>query len=484
MLNRIKVDRNVVLLIGLCFALLMAAGLFYFVKEDRRVLVDSLDGPQISEVTRLLQERQVDFDLDTSVGAILVTDADIAAARMVLAESGALESASLGFEIFDNTAYGMTEFSQRIYYQRALQGELENSIRTLDAVRAVRVHLVLPEKSLFKSKNEEAKASVILSTQNLSDMGSEQIVGIQQLIAAAVPQLLAENVTVMDANGTLLSGDAGTGVDISSKLKFKAEVESYYRQKVVNIISKIVDQNSAVVSVNALIDYSKFESTRQAAIPINGNKSGALIRSKIERDYESKPGGKSPNDRASDSETSLVSERLENEYQYTNELTRTEVSPGRINGLSTSVLLTTSIPDTELGYLELLIKQAIGFDEARGDRITVKVISSVLKPEVSGGIPPLVAPENKMKHLTSEETRHEPGDRDYTLKLINTVKNIAGNLPLWVYVFSTVILLGAVVAFYLILAQKRLSHVERLELLEDMKQWLNGDVGAEQNYTK
>ena len=446
------------------------------------MLIGKLNPKQTADVINILSAQNIDYDLSPNNDAVFVGNNDLATSRMLLAANGTLGSESVGFEIFDSASYGMTEFSQRIYYQRALQGELENSIRTLTAIRGVRVHLVLPENTLFKSKDDIAKASVIVAIKEFSTLNRSEVWGIQQLVAASVPKLTTAQVTVMDANGRLLTGNNSENLLAGDNFHFQKLLESHYRKKISDIVYKLVGVGDAVISVNAAIDFSKIESTTQSAIPIADKETGVLVRSKVDRTYS--PGrseekiidGNAHNKR-------ILSESEQNEYQYSSEVKKTQAIPGRVENLTVSVLITKEFNKKELSSIEALIKQAIGFNQSRGDKVSVAVIRPSIhdSKEAEGVRVPDIGGEALPRPDDMENEKLPNSGLRKTPKLL--AAKVLG-IPIWLYL-PYFIILGLVLVFFIRKAQrKRLSDSERVALLGEMRNWLEADASENFNYAK
>ncbi|WP_299581622.1 flagellar basal-body MS-ring/collar protein FliF [uncultured Microbulbifer sp.] len=447
------------------FSACLATILFLLFKNNKEVLVGDLQGGEVTTVTKALIDNNILFDHDEKNGVVLVPEEKLGVARMILADNGLLDLESIGFEIFDDTSYGLTEFSQKIYYQRALQGELEKSIKTLEVVRSVRVHLVLPDSSLFKKNQEEAKASVVLTIKNNYNLGQDRVIGIQNLLAASVPKLKPANVTVMDTSGRLLSSTEMPIGGALQKVEFKKDIEGYYTKKINEIVLKLVDEKSAVVAVNVVIDYSKSESTLQNTLPLVNSDSGVLVSNKTSREYNNSNSSKS-NGRLGGS--GILSEKIENNYQYSSELIKKEVSPGRVSRISVSVLLTKDFTEDQIGKLNNLITNAVGLDATRGDLISIEMIPSL--PSIS--TEKLVAPDDDPS-LTLQ-VNDKP--------LVNTQNSpswksiIVGGENIYLYV---ILFFSFVVFLFLVLRRGRLKASERAEVLQDMRNWLDEKSNSE-----
>src|SRR6185295_8185678 len=194
--------------------------------------------------------------------------------RLRLMSSGMPLAGGVGFEIFDRQGLGATEQSQRVSYQRALQGELARTIDALDGVEHARVHLVLPESTLFRRDREEARASVSLGLAPGVTLVREQIFGIQRLVAAAVPGLDIGRVVVTDQHGmTLSASDALTvgGATGEGRLSMKREVEEYVARKIVALLDRAYGPGRAIVSVDATLNFDEVKRTVQDLLPPAGS---------------------------------------------------------------------------------------------------------------------------------------------------------------------------------------------------------------------
>ena len=190
-------------------AVLLAIGIatFYLSKPQTEVLYSGLSRDDVGRIGATLKETGVAFDVSSDGTAVSVDFGNAARARMILAEKGLPQSANSGYELFDQIgSFGMTSFMQDVTRTRALEGELARSIQSIGGVKAARVHLVLPARGSFRSDQQAASASVVVRTENPGDASPAQ--AIRHLVAAAVPGLQVDNVTILDTDGTVLaSGD-------------------------------------------------------------------------------------------------------------------------------------------------------------------------------------------------------------------------------------------------------------------------------------
>ena len=173
--------------------------------------------------------------------------------RLKLIGKGLNLNGSVGFELFNNTEFGMTEFAQKVNYLRALQGELERTIVSFDEIKTARVHLVLPESGLFKRKDAKPKASVTITMKNGFSLTPEQVVGIQKLVSASVSEVTPSEVTIVDQKGLALTKSVlsdNESSNLSERLEVKRQLEVYINSKIVNVLDRVVGSGKAIVSVD------------------------------------------------------------------------------------------------------------------------------------------------------------------------------------------------------------------------------------------
>ncbi|HWU96229.1 MAG TPA: flagellar basal-body MS-ring/collar protein FliF, partial [Sphingomonas sp.] len=233
--------RGQLLLLGGVFALLLtllALGYFLFVRAEYVVLAQNLRPADASAIVAELDKRGVAYRLRDGGTTILVPEGQADATRVAIAGSDAAARGQIGFELFNKSDMGLTNFAQKINYQRALQGELVRTITAMDGVESARVHLALPEKTLFRGDRVEPRAAVTLAMKPGQIADPARVAGIQQLVAAAVPDLPDAKVVVLDAAGHVISAapvaadvDPGTGTERPADVEERAAIEGYYRAR-------------------------------------------------------------------------------------------------------------------------------------------------------------------------------------------------------------------------------------------------------------
>lgn len=232
------VPRRQLLVLGGIFALVLALlglGYFLFLRSDYVVLAQDLRPADASAIVAELDKRGVTYKLRDGGATIMVAEGQADATRVAIAGSDAAARGQIGFELFNKSDMGLTNFAQKINYQRALQGELVRTITAMEGVENARVHLALPEKALFRGDRVEPTAAVTIAMKPGQTADPARVAGIQQLVAAAVPDLPERKVVVLDAAGHVISPApvSGTGPDGErpADVEERVAVENYYRAR-------------------------------------------------------------------------------------------------------------------------------------------------------------------------------------------------------------------------------------------------------------
>ena len=224
---------------------------------------------QVKPMTDKLAESGIAYELDASGSTILVASGDLARARVDLAAEVMPSATRPGLELFDKPSWGMTDFTQKVNYRRALEGELERTIGKMQDVEAVQVHLALEETPMFRETERPSKASVTLRMLGGRQPAAETVRGIASLVAGSVGGLQPEHVTVVDARGqALTTADDGSPSGLTSRqLSVQREVEGYLEAKADKLLSSLVGAGNARVQVAASVNFNKVERTTQAVDP-------------------------------------------------------------------------------------------------------------------------------------------------------------------------------------------------------------------------
>src|SRR5687767_4184239 len=214
-------------------AIFVAAGIYFLVQRQREAdykpLFTGVSAEDASAIVQRLKEAGVTYRLPESGGSVLVPSAKLAELRLTMAAAGLPKTGRIGYELFDKTNLGATEFTEHINYRRALEGELERSIISLAEVEQARVHLTFPKESVFLESQQPAKASVMVKVRPGSKLSPHNVLAINHLVASAVEGLSPDGVSVLDMNGNLLGRPKVSGV-LNGPEASEAVLD--YRQKV------------------------------------------------------------------------------------------------------------------------------------------------------------------------------------------------------------------------------------------------------------
>ncbi len=347
------------------------------------VLYNNLEPQDASKIVESLKTKQIDYELADNGGTVLVDKTKLYDTRLSLAGEGLPAESSVGYELFDKTNLGMSEFVQQLNYRRALEGELSRTISTLDEVKKVRVHVVIPEKTLFKKDEKQPTASITLHLKSGRSISKISIEGIQNLVASSVEGLTLDKVTILDGRGKVLSEapmDNNSVVGLTStQHDIQSKVEQHYADKVQSLLDGVLGSDNAKVRVNAEIDFTQTEKTVTDFDPER-----QVIRSEqnIQEVSESQDSLSYPVVNQSKNSSNLIQN-----YEITKSIAHIVESTGNVKRLTVSALIngTTKILDNEglktlqytprtkeeLEQLTLAVKNSVGYDPSRNDQISV-----------------------------------------------------------------------------------------------------------------
>jgi flagellar M-ring protein FliF len=338
-----------------------------------------------------LAAKNIPHQISPDGGTLLVPDDKLDAARLETAAAGLPRSARMGFELFDTPNWAGSDFTEKVNYQRALEGELERTLGTLSEVEAVRVHLVMPEESLFTEQEHEAKAAVILKTRN-GHLSEQAAVAIPQLVASAVDRLKPENVTVVDAdsNTPLLHGRDG--------MRTYAPDEELAKT-IVRTLEPVVGADHVRASVHVEYDQGTSEQTQETydpktPIPLTAEHSEESSTGEtpagVPGTATNVPSGTPPPAQAGKPEQS-ASKSDSTTYAISKNVTRSVEPAGRVRRIAAAVLVDDAVEwaeqagkkvstrrkrtPEEMKQIEELARAAIGIDAGRGDVLAVENLS-------------------------------------------------------------------------------------------------------------
>ncbi len=369
-------------------------------KADYKTLYSGLSPGDAQSLSHRLSEKNIPYELASDGTSLRVPADQLDKARLDLAAEGMPQTGRLGFELFDKPNWAGSDFAEKVNYQRALEGELERTIQTLGEIEAARVHLVLPQESLFTEQEREAKASVVVKLRG-GRLGDEAQEAITHLVASAVDNLKPENVTLINADGgtPILARGGGS----TSRPRVWAEFETALAQKVVATLEPVVGPGKARANVTAEYDLAASDSTQETYDP-NG---AVVLTSQIseervgESDAEGTPGTTSnvPGKQSTAAAKPSLPADSESQGLHTESKTfavsktvRHTVQPaGTLKRIAAAVLVddATDTKDDngqkvetrrkrtpeEMKQIEELVAAAIGVDATRGDKVAVENLS-------------------------------------------------------------------------------------------------------------
>lgn len=346
-----------------------------------------------------LKENNLPYRLDSKANAILMPGSAVYETRLTLAQMGLPKGGTTGFEIFDDSKMGMSEFQQRIAYMRAIEGELARTIAQMSAVENARVSVVIPEQRLFLEQQKPSTASVLLRLRQGSTLGPTQVKSIMHLVAHSVDGLEPDAVTVVDTNGRILSdmlsdsmimyNPDGTNSVTSVQRELERQHERELENKVRVMLEQVFGPGSAVVRVKIDLDFDKKTSSFVEYSP--NPETGTGVPRSNERQEESYTGQGNPVNGNPGTTTNIPgyainANTVQSEYNRSNNTTNYEittrkgdqvVTPGGVRRLSASVLIddkNNELTEERLEALQEVISSAIGFSKERGDSLVVRAM--------------------------------------------------------------------------------------------------------------
>lgn len=375
-------------------------------QPDYAVLFSDLKQVDSATIVEKLKEKQVKYQIRGDGDIIAVSPPEMVhELRLSLAAEGLPKGGTVGFEIFDNTNFGTTSFVEKLKFVRAIQGELERTISSLDSVSSAKVHITQPEKTVFMKNKIPTTASVMLKLNIGNGLSKEQIRGIVNLVSGSVEGLTPENVTIVDSTGKLLTSqdDIKDEFDIDSeRLNYQQSLEKAYSNRIEQMLMRVIGPEKVVAKVTAELDFSSSQREEESYDP-----SGKVIRSEksIEEGVGTSQRGGVPGvvsnltrdtnllaPQGIGEENSNRAEKVKN-YEISKSISKSISPKGKLIRLSVAVLVdgtykviapaTDTTPEQKefvplgedtMQRIESLVKSAVGYDPNRGDVVTVENI--------------------------------------------------------------------------------------------------------------
>jgi flagellar M-ring protein FliF len=413
-LGALSTNRKIGLAITLAAAIAVLVGLVLWTRApEYRVLFSNLEERDAGAVVVALQQMNVPYKTGPG-GTILVPSDQVYDLRFRLAGQGLPRGGAVGFELMDNTKLGMTQFQEQVTYQRALEGELARTVQSLAPVESARVHLAIPKPSVFIREQEKPSASVLVTLYAGRSLDPAQVSAIVHLVSSSVPNLNPSQVTVVDQSGSLLTASSETsaaqGLN-ASQLDYLRQVDDYYARRIEAIVSPMVGDGNVKADVRADLDFSVSELTSETYKPNPTPDSQAIRSQQSVADLNSgagpaagvpgafsnrppgpatapfnAPPGANAGPNTAPTPPATTSSRKESTVNYELDKTIKHVQEplGRIKRLSAAVVVNyrsvageggqaqaKPLSPQELAQVNSLVKEAMGFNQERGDTVNV-----------------------------------------------------------------------------------------------------------------
>lgn len=413
--SRLRANPKIPLLVAASAAIAIIVALLLWAKSpDYRVLYSNLNDRDGGAIVTQLTQMNIPYRFAENGAALMIPAEKVHETRLRLAQQGLPKGGAVGFELLDQEKFGISQFSEQINYQRALEGELSRTIESLGPVQNARVHLALPKPSLFVREQKSPSASVTLTLQPGRALDDGQINAIVYMVSSSVAGLPAGNVTVVDQAGRLLTQSDGTGRDLNaSQLKYASEVESGYQRRIETILAPVVGSANVRAQVTAQIDFASREQTDEQYQP-NQQPDKAAIRSQQTSSNEqiggpqvggvpgalsnqpsapatapietAKPTANNANNatntRSAAANSGPLSTRRDatTNYELDRTIRHTQQKAGTVERLSVAVVVNYSLnadgkaqpmSKEQLAQIEALVREAMGYSSTRGDSLQV-----------------------------------------------------------------------------------------------------------------
>ena len=404
--NRLNLLRQVGLMVGLAASVALGVAVVLWAQEPNyQPVVGDMSGYNPQDVTTILDANNIDYRMDPRTGALLVPSDEVYNARLKLAAEGVTDEQTMGYELLDqDRGLGTSQFMETISFRRGLEGELARTIGSMRTVRAARVHLAIPERSVFVRDARTPTASVFLEVIAGRRLEQEQIASIVNLVAGSIPEMSKDNVTVVDQNGNLLTGreDGGDSQQIEDQYDYTSRVEDRLARRVASMVRPVVGDGRFRAEVTADLDFSSVEQAEELFNPEQ-----QAVRSERQMSERRAGGGASgipgalsnqppaqptvPEQATADDEGNVqappvnVREESTRNYEMDRTVSYIRQELGRIKRLSVALAVddmkvvdpqTGEVsyepwPEQELQRLTMLVRDAVGYSAARGDSVTV-----------------------------------------------------------------------------------------------------------------
>lgn len=418
---------------------------WWFLKPTYVPLLQQENKDIQASVINVLDSSNIAYTIKNNI--VEVEESKVGEAKIALDKGGLSNPETVGFELFNETDYGMSDFAQKINFQRALEGELARSIMSMDGIKYARVHLTPEKDTIYEIDKATAKASVVLETKNNYQLNKDTVEGIQNLVASAVSGLDSKNVVLLNGHGEIVSNNLNNS---ASALKRSEDVESKIEAKVRSILFQSFNISKVSVSANVQVNFDKRKVTSEKPILSDA---GILLLNKKESSSTTSNGG--------NVSTSQKDSSRDNEYAIGKETSEIEYATGKISKISVGVVVPNTLSFVQLQNIQQVLEVGLGIDKKRGDNLIL--VSSMLQPI---DIKPEQTPQTEVLHNVVT-----PANSSF-LSPFNIVLIISLLLLLMFIIFK---LSGKKTTLRQEIEQNSLSEEEREQVIVNLKYWLDKD---------
>lgn len=450
----------------------------WVLRTDYQVLFADLSPPDAATMTAELEKIKTPYRLSGSGTTILVPADQVYKTRLKLTGKELPLRGAVGFELFNESEVGMTEFAQKINYQRALQGELTRTILSLEEVQSARVHLVLSEQGLFKKNSTQAKASITIAAKPGKTLDASQIQGIQRLVGAAVPDIKPNDVIILDQRGVAQTRRNAAEGEIRMSfdgLDDKRAIEAYLNKKVIDVLDRTFGAGQGIASVDVTLNHDNTKVTTENVLGANGDEqatTGIVVRERhTTRATASGPETASTTSAATGN-AGLGSREVD--YQVGRRVEQVVSVPGAVSHVNVAVVVRNTLSQAQLDRLKDVIAMAVGSDKNRGDAVAVYSVDQISSnAATNAGVPPINPATTQTASKMEASEASAVADNAVAPRTTGINGTIAGLF------FAGVLALAVVALVWLRLVRHKqeprsLSIKERDQLLLQVQNWLDG----------
>lgn len=477
MWNRLEKRARVGIAAGAVLILAVAVGLgIWAYGTNYQVLFANLAPRDAAAMTAELEKMKVPYQLADDGHTILVGKADVYRTRLKLMGNEIPLQGAVGFEVFNNADFGMTEFVQKVNYQRALQGELTRTILSIEEIQTARVHLAIPEQGLFKKSTAKPKASVTLSLKPRHVLAPEQISGIQRLVAASVPDIAISDVTVIDRHGvalTRIADQEGQIASTTTQLDSKKMTEDYLLQKVNRVLEQTLGAGEAVATVDVSLNLDQSRVTTEEVLPAKGGDAESSPVGVVVRERQStKDGVESFADTAGISgkmAQSGGSSTIENDYQVGRRVEQVVTAAGALKRVTVAVVVKRPLEEAQIQRIRDVVGSVVGISSQRGDSVVVYSVNQLADMGTANTADAMTMSEEVPP--SSTPSRSETG---------KAFDNWSFDY-LWIGMgILLIVLTGLFLLAFRSRSPSRMNEAERTRMLADIHAWIQSATPSEQ----